>query len=531
MRITFLGHAGLFIETEKASILCDPWFNPAYFAAWFPFPSNETVDTAAIANPDYLYISHEHRDHLDARFLREHVSKDAKVLLPDYPVPSLERELRNLGFVSFLRTGNARPIETGGLRLTIIAMVTPSDGPQGDSGLIVDDGRHRIFNQNDSHITDIDTLRRLGPYDAHFFQFSGAIWYPMVYRLPEGVKRALGAQKAANQQARALAFVRQVDASHVFPAAGPPCFLDDELFHLNDVHRESSNIFYDQSAFLALMRERGEHRGRLAIPGSVVSLEAGRCSITHPLPQEAVKAIFTDKAAYLEAYRARMEPVVRAARAAWPRGRIDLLPSLRELLEPLLAAADLTCRGVNGRVLLDCSSERIVIDFLSRSVYRWDGQECRYRFWIDRALIEACILNGEKDWVNSLFLSCRFEAERDGPYNEYVYNFFKCLSPERLRQAEAYYATRIHGGELFEIDGHLIQRRCPHLQADLARFGRVKDGILTCTMHGWQFDIATGRCLTSDQCRLYTRPIEDEGGADARGEDRLPARRGAGGSE
>ena len=51
MQITFLGQAGLFIETKHGSILCDPWFNPAYFASWFPFPSNEDVDIEKLSRP------------------------------------------------------------------------------------------------------------------------------------------------------------------------------------------------------------------------------------------------------------------------------------------------------------------------------------------------------------------------------------------------------------------------------------------------------------------------------------------------
>jgi L-ascorbate metabolism protein UlaG (beta-lactamase superfamily) len=44
LKITFLGHAGLFAETAHGSVLCDPWFTPAYFGSWFPFPSNEGLD-------------------------------------------------------------------------------------------------------------------------------------------------------------------------------------------------------------------------------------------------------------------------------------------------------------------------------------------------------------------------------------------------------------------------------------------------------------------------------------------------------
>ena len=66
--------------------------------------------------------------------------------------------------------------------------------------------------------------------------------------------------------------------------------------------------------------------------------------------------------------------------------------------------------------------------------------------------------------MNSLFLSCRFEAERDGPYNEFVYNFFRSLSIERMEYTERYYAESAAPMELWEAGGYAIQRRCPHLQ-------------------------------------------------------------------
>jgi UDP-MurNAc hydroxylase len=510
MRITYLGHAGLFIETRAGSILCDPWFHPAFFASWFPFPSNENVDVTAFAHPDYLYISHEHRDHLDRRFLTENVSKQTTVLLPDYPHMSLERELRSIGFTSFVRTKNAEPVKINGLRIAIVALVAPSDGPEGDSGLIVDDGEACIFNQNDSHPADISGIQALGPFDAHFLQFSGAIWYPMVYRFPAEAKESLGRKKRLNQQTRALAFAKHVNAAHVFPTAGPPCFLDDELFHLNDIGNDPANIFCDQTVFLEYMRANGDDRGHLAIPGTVITLQDGQCSVTHPMSDDDVWSIFKDKGAYLDGYRYRKRRVIEAEKAAWPRGRIDILAGLQKLLEPLLAEAGMTAIGVNARVLLDCSSVKVVVDFLKRRVYLWEGQYCKYRFRIEPALIESCLIGGEADWVNSLFLSCRFEAERDGPYNEYLYNFFKCLTSERLQYAEGYYAEQADEKEFWTVDGYQVQRRCPHLKADLTRFGTVENGVLTCSMHGWQFELSTGRCLTSADCRLYAQRVGEK---------------------
>jgi len=508
VKVTSLGHAGLFIETRCGSILCDPWFNPAYFASWFPFPSNEGLDPATFADPDYLYLSHLHLDHFDTKFLREHVSKDATVLLPDFPLGLMEQELRDLGFTSFVKTDNFEPVELDGLRVVIPSLVAPTDGPLGDSGLIVDDGETRIFDQNDSRPVDLETLSGFGPFDAHFLQFSGAIWYPMVYEMPEKAKRALGVKKRANQLSRALRYVRQINASFVIPHAGPPCFLDNDLFHFNDFDGDPANIFPDQTVFLEFMRENGLDNGRSMIPGSVATFERGDCTVEHSLPDERVRAIFADKRSYLEEYKARKQPLIEEIKASLPRGEVDILPALKEWLEPLLEQADLNCVGINGRVLLDLEREKVVIDFQRRQVYEY-GEETSYDylFRIDPALVEHQILNHEEDWINGLFLSCRFEAKRRGAYNEYVYNFFKVLSPERMQYSEDYYSQSAPVRQLWECGNFMVQRSCPHLKADLTRFGEERDGILTCTLHGWQFDLATGKCLTSDENRLYTKPI------------------------
>jgi len=65
--------------------------------------------------------------------------------------------------------------------------------------------------------------------------------------------------------------------------------------------------------------------------------------------------------------------------------------------------------------------------------------------------------------------------------------------------------------EMFRCGDYLVQKRCPHLRADLERFGSVTDGVLECKVHHWRFELATGRCLTSDddEHRLRTERISD----------------------
>ena len=46
--------------------------------------------------------------------------------------------------------------------------------------------------------------------------------------------------------------------------------------------------------------------------------------------------------------------------------------------------------------------------------------------------------------------------------------------------------------EEIELGGYIMERACPHRQADLTVFGEVEGTVLICTLHGWKFDLETG---------------------------------------
>jgi len=299
VRVTFVGHAGLYIETAGGTILCDPWFNPAYFASWFPFPSNEHLDVEAIASPDYLYISHLHQDHFDPRFLAARVSRAATVLLPEFPLGELQRQLTELGFSRFQVLPSGVTVDLDGVRVMAATAAGPSDGPFGDSALAVDDGTARLFNQNDARPRDLDAIAAFGPYDAHFLQFSGAIWYPVVYAMEAESKAQAGRQKRIRGMDRAILFAEEVGAASLFPCAGPPCFLDDALFGHNDLDGDDANPFPDQTVFLEYLKQRGHLNSHLVVPGTVVTLASGECRVDQPAPEQELLAPFRDKRAYL----------------------------------------------------------------------------------------------------------------------------------------------------------------------------------------------------------------------------------------
>jgi UDP-MurNAc hydroxylase len=173
-----------------------------------------------------------------------------------------------------------------------------------------------------------------------------------------------------------------------------------------------------------------------------------------------------------------------------------------------MALAPTVCANIGAGVLLRAGDLDVYMDFPNGQVRAWAGEPYKYRFEIQRELVETVAADYAVDWSNALFLSCRFKAWREGPFNEYVYNFFKSLSPERMRRAESE-ASRKNAppdtDEEIELCGYVMERFCPHRQADLSVFGEVEDGLLICTLHGWQFDLDSGECLTAQDRKLRVR--------------------------
>ena len=513
MRATSLGHAGILVRTRQATIVCDPWFEPAFFGSWFPFPRNDQLSAELLEDlerPSYLYISHQHGDHLDETWLAQHVDKTTAVLLPDFATRELERQLSRLGFTNFIRTRNGEVTDLGdGLTVSIHVESAIADGPGGDSAIVISDGESRLVNQNDCRIGDIAKLLEGGPVDMHWLQFSGAIWYPMVYEDSAEDRRALAAAKVESQFSRAIHYVNALRARVVVPSAGPPCFLDDDLFYLNVISGNEISIFPDQTRFLSRLRAVGNTSATINIPGTTVEVTRDNIDVTHPLDDEAVMEPFENKAAYLRRYQADWNPWLAQHKATWPTAKTDIVATLQAWWQPLLAMAPTLRAAIGAGCVLDLGDVSIHIDFANGTIGNHTDQKFGFRFKIARPLVEAVVAKRAIDWSNALFLSCRFSTWRDGGYNEYLYNFFKSLSVERIRRAEAEAARRLlpqtESTEEIELGDYIMQRKCPHREADLSQFGEIDGDQLVCTLHGWRFNLADGTCLNAQDRHLRVR--------------------------
>src|SRR4029077_179258 len=130
---------------------------------------------------------------------------------------------------------------------------------------------------------------------------------------------------------------------------------------------------------------------------------------------------FVDKRAYVDDYRRDWAHWLADERASWSHDRRDLVAELAVWFEPLLQLAPITSAGVAGNVVLDVGEPGadVCIDFVESEVRPWKGEREPYVYKadVDRRLVEALLEAHTEDWVNSLFLSCRFVGHRPDAAN------------------------------------------------------------------------------------------------------------------
>src|SRR5882672_10057688 len=181
MKVTYVSHACLLVETEKSLITTDPWFDgPAFCGQWNVFP--RPVDSDAVAAADVVLISHPHEDHLHEPTLRRLCQEPKKVFYPFYWYPETIGWLRSLGLGDVIeaRSGRSYAID----RTT---MVTFIGAPGQNSIIVIEAGEQVLVNVNDALHSEENYLidlyvslikRRWPKIDIVFCGFGGASYYP-----------------------------------------------------------------------------------------------------------------------------------------------------------------------------------------------------------------------------------------------------------------------------------------------------------------------------------------------------------------
>jgi UDP-MurNAc hydroxylase len=502
MQIEYLGHAGFVVETEGAVVVADPWVSRhgAFGSSWMQLPQNHHLAPLVRQKledprkPRFVYVSHEHGDHFDRDFLASIGRRDFTAVVPRFRRPELVERMRATGCrVIACADGEKVPIPGGYLRLYV-----QDAGLNRDSGLLVKADGQTFLNLNDCKIHDRlgQIASEEGPIDVFTAQFSGAIWHPTCYEYSPKQYAAISRRKVFGKFEAVARALESVRPRLFLASAGPACFLDPALVHLNF---EEMNIFPRAQKFFAYLRKRLSGLTSALVepmPGDMLDVASGKLTVlaSERLDEERFEQ-------YVRGYAARMEDLFQGRRAPPPADLPAVLDRLREELRHKLSRLDLRERvGVALYAWLEELPERVLrIEFPSQRIEEVSAvrDEPRYTFKV-RAADALEVLERKMTW-EEFFLSFRFRLSRSPDEYDPVLHGFLALEAddlpslcESIRQVEANKERSVIAAGSAR---YAVHRYCPHQGADLTE-GWVEGGhLLVCPRHRWQFDLEKqGRC-------------------------------------
>lgn len=153
MKIRYYSHASYQIITASGKrLLADPWvYNPISNNLW-QFPECP-IDADTYLDQDYLYISHNHVDHYCVDTL-EHFRRDIPIIIRQYGMLNnpMKPTLQRMGFTNFIEIEHKETVTIeGDLKITLYADLNTTD-----SAIVIDDGEHKLFHQNDCMMSNED---------------------------------------------------------------------------------------------------------------------------------------------------------------------------------------------------------------------------------------------------------------------------------------------------------------------------------------------------------------------------------------
>jgi UDP-MurNAc hydroxylase len=438
MRVTYYGQACTLIEAGGKKILTDPWLTEgAYQGSWFHTHVLAEAGVTPEAFPrdiDYLFLSHEHQDHMDVATLR-HFPREIPLLICRFATPKFRLYLQQLGFTNIREILSGETLDLGdGVRATIFGTAEYTN----DSAILVEHEGVRVFNETDCKLGYQD-LQRIGEQgiDIGFYMFSGANWYPMLYDYPEDVMLELVSRRRRSLLRSLVQRVKLTKPRVAVPAAGPCTILDPDLLWLNS---EQRGIFIDPELAVRELRQANLP----SVPLYMASTDVWD-SVSGFQPQ-APASFRIPRSEYIRAASENMASSIAAARAKESPAHHDLPELLPQHFNALVASqTPLIRQRIKAKLALAVQGPRggnWTIDFTAAGPeYVREGilPDWTYKIEVEDKLISPFV-TGDEPFFEDLLLSLRMRtSRRPDEYNEPLYHFLYEPDPEKLHN---WYATR-----------------------------------------------------------------------------------------
>ena len=510
MNLTYIGHAGFLIETDKSIILNDPWVSEggAFDYSWFQFPRNDYYFDFLINKLNnsqkeiFIYISHEHKDHFDKKFISS-LKKDIKYLIPNFRRKIFENQLNEIVDKKNIHLFNDSETKLfNEINFTIFVDDNESDH---DSALLMKYNDKTFLNLNDCHIFDRSSYikKNFGNIDLYTCQHSGANWHPICYDYPEDRKQKIGRNKSLSKYVSILNSIKELNPKLWVPSAGPPCFLDPELFHFN--FEDNNTLTHQEEVINYLQKFKIETKISYLNLHDQFSFE--KMSFTHR-DKDPIYKIDTEKyKKHLIDYQSSYLDKINSLKSQKSNQEYENI--LNKLKENLSKKINSFPKEKDYKIKIifsfnDFSVKSLIVDFSNLTINYLDKDvilKDKY-YYIQCPLWQyESIINGTLTWED--FSACfRMNLSRVPDIYDTLIHGFLYLEAEDIPFLSDYLDKVSLNDETVEITSdnckYKISKYCPHQGADLSYGWTDENGNWVCPRHRWKFDLDTGKCINAN---------------------------------
>lgn len=521
MNIVYLGHAGFLVETEKTVIIMDPWVSKfgAFDCSWFQFPCNHHMDGFIIdkikntAKSVYLYISHEHKDHFDAAFLKRLNGMKFRYIIPEFRRTELFDLVSSLTDQEIILCGDNRKVCLNG-EDEYVKIYTNDSELNRDSAILYACNGQKFFNMNDCKISDrIETIKQEeGNIRAFACQFSGATWHPVCYDYPPKKYAQVSTKKKLSKFESVALAIERVAPDIYIPSAGPAVFLDPKLIEINF---QPHNTFPRNPEVIKFLNKRLKTSKPMLldlVPGDSIGMG------------DVIDVAYTDKARVREAefrnyvlnYASRYTALFEERITAFSEDELSGI--VRRLVHEFSDKLDnFPLRIKIQRPLYiefhDYPDIRIKIDFQSNHVGRTFEKPYGDYYMIKTYSYDIKrVLDGLLTWEDYA-LTFRMQLNREPDVYQVLMQGFLLLEKEDMNHfCEKILSIQNRTERIVvEVGGcrYSVDRYCPHEGGDLKQAWSEEGRYLVCSRHRWYFDLEDGGICNTNSATINAIPLEE----------------------
>tara|TARA_B100000242_G_scaffold251105_1_gene192767 strand:- start:793 stop:2340 length:1548 start_codon:yes stop_codon:yes gene_type:complete len=476
----FWGHNCFSVKSKNSALVIDPWFSEsgAFYSSWFQYPKNHkfkknVLELLIQSKKSYIFISHEHQDHFDEKFLSV-VPKHTSIIIPNYMDKNFRNQVLEM-FENVIELSQNKEYEID--NEIKISLIIKDIGISHDAAILIKTKNYVFFNQNDCKV--FDKLHLINEkIDFYSVQFSGANWHPSNFDFPDHQKVKISSQKVKNKFKNVLNALNQLQPKYFLPAAGPAIFpfLDinlslgvDNIF----VHQQELKEFLEFNEF-----------------NNILFLRPGQ-----DFTSNAFKPIETPTIEDVKSYRNGIKNYWDNIPNKLDRKLLEdqILKRFSEIKDIKIINCPILIfnygntfnndKTTKNKIFIDLNEKKLLDNFDYSSNFEEIVSTEKYFYLM-------CI----ERWQN-VYLSLRANVFRKPDIVSNSLNIFLFSDISNIRNN--FLSTNEINSEKVIVENkskqrYIVNRYCPHQKADLCNAEIDEDNNLICPVHAWKFNLNNG---------------------------------------